>query len=363
MHPLRCDARARLGTVSGVRGQSDRPVVRSSRDEPGIPWSSRIPLRTILVGAGIAIAGLAIYLGFRALNRSVDTLSGTLGETAVIGQAVRYLHEHGVDARLPDAYAGRVTDENLSRILRQLAAARDPVVQRAAAELIGLGRVTDVGPIVAMAGTPTGKDVSQMALEAVGPRRLVELAGHPTESARRSAARAICLLSGLTCDEATLRRLIAPASFEERVRTINGICGVWSQGTGSFTVIIAEMSSPTTVRVEQIGRTFLLRAGTAEFRSSLRTGAARFMIPIDQWCAATGACVDAADVRERMSGSVTLAPVVGGAWEGIVRVIARQALSGPLPGFLPLAPLERGRPVEAPIRLVRDARAAGQSRT
>ncbi len=358
-HCIHCDALLEPGGatcpacgINQVTGVRERPAVRPSSEPVEIPLSSRIPVRAILVFVLAIGAAFGLYRGFRALTRSVDTIGDELTDRTLVAQAARYLRDRHEGALLPDAYAGRVTDANLPRFLQQLSAAGDPVVRRAIARMIGLGRITQLAPVVAMAESRDTASLGMQVLEAVGIRRLVELARHDDPAIRQSAARALCLASHAKCDEATIRRLAEPTDFAAKAQVVNAVCGTWPQGTGQFAVVIQGTPSPFRVMVEQFGRTFLLRVGAAEFASSFIAGAARFEIPIERWCAATGTAADAESVGELMAGVLTLGPVVGG-WEGTVRVTARRSLGRGVPGFLPVGPLDAGRPVEAPVRLAR----------
>lgn len=92
--------------------------------------------------------------------------------------------------------------------------------------------------------------------------------------------------------------------------------------------------------VDQIGRTFYLRIGSGTVTSDF-AAERTFVIPIEQWCAATGVAVDARQVREWIAGTLTLTSPFGAGWQGEARITARKDLSSPPPGFLPVAGLRR----------------------
>jgi len=358
-HCIQCDAPLEPGAVrcfacgaNQVTGLAEHAPVRRAGERAA--WLSAIPVRTILIGLAVAAVLTGAYRLFRSMAESAARVGDDVADQALIIQAARHLRE-GEDAEaFARAFGGRVTDTNLPRFLRLLtsgeAAARPTIIR-----LIGCGRITDVGPVVALAAAQETAELGREALEAIGVRRLVALASQDgAASPRESAARALCMLFDLKANDETLRRIAEPADVSRKAEVLNVLCGPWPQGTGRFRVMIDQTASPFFVTVEQVGRGFFLLVGGREFSSSLR-GERRFEIPIDSWCSATGTAVDAAGVRELMTGSVTLGPVIGGGWEGTVRVTPKRSVGGPLPGFLPWTFLERGRTVTATIRLERRA--------
>ena len=91
-------------------------------------------------------------------------------------------------------------------------------------------------------------------------------------------------------------------------------------------LVMNDRPAPFTVTVEQIGRTFHLQAGIGEFVSAAdheRT----FTIPVERWCAATGMAVDAHEVRNWMTGSITLTSPLGVGWEGTARLTSKRRLT------------------------------------
>ncbi len=356
-HCIQCDRPLEPGVAhcpecgaNQVTGLVQRPKPAPVDDR--IPLSSRLPLRPLLIAAGLAILGWGAYLALRSFSRSAEEISEAIADQGLVAQAARFLREHPDADSLPHNLIGRVTDASLGRYLERMSA-NDPAVRRAAALMIAAGQVADVGPIVALAEVRETATAGLQVLDAIGGRALVALSCREDPKIRLAAARALCLLNGLPLDDKTLRELSEATTPAAKIRALNGLCGTWPQGTGAFHVVIGETRSAFTVTVEQIGRTFGLRVGTTEFRSTLVAGAARFVIPVDRWCSATGNASDADLARESLAGTIMLAPVVGGMWEGTVRVTARRTLSGPPSGFLPVGPLDRGRLVEVPVRLVR----------
>ena len=63
-----------------------------------------------------------------------------------------------------------------------------------------------------------------------------------------------------------------------------------------------------------------------------------------------------ADLRRFIGGQVRLASPHGAGWEGTVALSVKQPLLADLPGFLPLKAPDRGKTIEAPIRLQRPGR-------
>lgn len=357
-HCINCDAPLAPGAARCLAcgtNQVTGLVERAALKETGEPASglSAIPLRPIL----IALAAVVVVVGaawlFRTMTRSAVQMGDELTDQTLLLQAGRYLRQVDDAEAFAKKFAGRVTDDNLPRFVRALWSP-DAGVRRTGTMLIGCGQIADVGPVVVAAQAAETAEAGREALQAIGVRRLVTLASQGSAQARESAARGLCLLFRLNYEGEDARQVAAPMADKQKVDILNRLCGFWSQGTGPFAVTIGRTASVFAVSVEQVGRVFYLRAGSREFCSSY-AGQRQFDIPIDQWCSATGTAVDAAGVRELLMGSITLLPVIGEGWEGTVRATAKQTLRGPLPGFLPLGDMERGRMVEAEIRLRRGA--------
>jgi hypothetical protein len=353
-HCIHCDAPLEAGAArclacgaNQITGVVERgPLKPSDRPASG---PSHIPVRPIVIGLAVLIVGAGLWWLLRSMTESAAKMGDALADQTLVLQAGKRIRAGDDAESLARAFGGRVTDDNLPRFLRLLSSA-DAESRQVGAMLIGCGQISDVGPIVALAEARETAQAGREALEAIGVRRLVALTTREPARARESAARALCLLFELKCDSETIRKLSEPAGAASRVEVLNGLCGTWPHGTGRFVVTIDETASPFTVTVEQVGGVFYLEIGGREFCSSI-SGRRRFEIPLDLWCSATGTAVDAAAVRALLTGSVTLEPVIGGGWQGTVRVTAKQTLHGPLPGFLPIGFLERGRTTEAVIRL------------
>ena len=353
-HCINCDAPLEPGAArclacgaNQVTGLVER--IRRESDEKPPSRLLMIPLRPILIAAVAAILAFGAYHLVRSVTRSAAQIGDEITDQTLLVQAGKRVREGEDSEAFRKTFGARVTDENLPRFVRALSSP-DAGIRRTVVALIGCGQIEDVGPVLRAAEARETAEAGHDALDAIGVRRLVALASQGAAPARESAAKALCLLCELPASEETIRRLREPADVAQKVQVLNALCGAWPQGAGGFVVTIDQIQSPFTVFVEQVGRAFYLRVGTREFCSSLK-GQRRFEIPIDQWCAATGAAVDAAGIRELASGSVTLVPIIGGGWQGLVRVTAKRSLRGPFPGFLPVGDLERGRTAEARVRL------------
>jgi len=329
-------------------------VVRRPRREPAGSGKSVllvIPVRLIVIAVVLALVGAGVYRGIRALSESAAKTGEQLVHQALAGRAAAHLREGGDAYTFADQFTGQVSDENLVDFVTMLSAG-DPDIRRAATLLIGCGNVTQLEPILALAHARDSAPRALAVLEAIGPRRLVQLSGHADAQVRQSAATALCLLFNLEREDETVNSLAEAVPFAQKVRALNGLCRPWPQAVGPFIVIIDETKSDFLVDIEQIGRTFYLRAGSIQFRSS-SSEQRTFRIPIERWCAATGPAVDVAAARRLLGGSITLVSPVGASWEGTVRVIAKRRLTGRLPGFLPIDPPTTAAAIEAPIRLER----------
>jgi hypothetical protein len=102
--------------------------------------------------------------------------------------------------------------------------------------------------------------------------------------------------------------------------------------------------------IEQVGRTFYLQIGSGTFVSEFDVERT-FVIPVERWCAATGAAVDIRQVRNWVGGTIVLSSPFGADWTGEVRITARRTLSEPPPGFLPVDKLAANEAVTLPVAL------------
>jgi len=341
-----CRANQITGTIERVR-----PRV-AARGEPA--WWSVLPVRRIAIVLLVAAVLAGLFWAVRAMTRSAIKAGEDIAEQARALEAVRYFQDTGDPGVFARQYAGTVTDDNLPRYTGMLTSP-NPAVREAAVLLIGCGRITRLDPLLSLSDKPETIRAAHEALNAIGSRRLVELSVHADAQVRQQAARALCLISDLPMNEVNLKALAEAGSAGGKIQVLNRLCGAWPDATGMFVVTINGVSSPFTVRVDQIGRTFYLVTHTAEFRTSADRQR-RFEIPIEQWCSATGAAVSAAAVRKMLAGSVTLISQYGVTWEGIVQVKTRQPVIGPLPGFLPFDAPEPGRVAQVPVRLDRPGR-------
>jgi hypothetical protein len=270
-------------------------------------------------------------------------------------RVIRAAAQHLADGMDPDdfavKYAGRVDDKNLPRVLEMLNAG-DAMIRAAAAPLIGCGKVTQVKPIVdkAKSAEPAIAAGAIKILQAVGPKRLVELSSHDQAKLRRPAAEALCLLFKIPVDDGTLESLSSAGAPAERTDQLNKLCRTWPRAAGSFSVVVGEEVAPLPATIEQVGRTFYLEIGTGRFVSEF-SAERTFIIPVDKWCAATGVAVNPKEVRSWISGTLTLASPYGAGWEGELRVKALRKLSTAPPGFLPIGELDRNETMVLPVAL------------
>ena len=358
-HCLICDAPLKSGAVrcpecganqvTGVvhRGQS----AAKAGTKPS--WASFIPWRYLVIAAAVAAVSLGSYWLFSAFQQSAAQVGDDLVDQVLVNRAARFLRDTGDEIDFARAFAGQVTGDNLPRLISRLAA-RDPVIRKAATLLIGSGRFTNLQPLLSAADAPDTALPAREALQAVGSRRLADLSCDPDDAVRLSAARALCILLGLRGDE-PLKKLAAPVSADQKIAALNELCRWWPEATGPFVAVINDQRSPVVFQIDQVARTFYLHAGNMEFRS-LPDDTRTFEIPIEYWCAATAQAVDVADLRRFIGGQVRLASPHGAGWEGTLAITVRQPLLADLPGFLPLQVPNRGKTIEAPIRLARPGR-------
>jgi hypothetical protein len=214
--------------------------------------------------------------------------------------------------------------------------------------LIGCGTITRLEPIVALAQDENTRDNAILTFYTIGTRRLVDLSCHEDEQVRQPAARALALLCGFNDMDGAVDRLAGKMSVTGKIRLLNNLCRPFPQAVGMFELIVDQTKAPFMIQIEQIGRTFYLRIGHREFRSLLAEKRT-FVIPIDQWCCATGSAVDSRAVRKLLGGSVRLLSPTGAGWEGTIHVTVKEIPAGPLPGFLPFEPTEPKQTVELPV--------------
>lgn len=341
---LACGANQVTGVV-----HRRRPVVKDG----GTSVWSLLPMRTIvMVLVAIAVLG-GVWYGLKAMLQGVAHEGVELARQRIVMEAARYLADGGDEQSFAEKFSGRVTDENLDRFLLMLGA-NDPNIRQAAPLLIACGNVTQVGPIVTLAKSddPATSGGAIAVLREIGPRRLVELSNDENEAVRRSAAQALCLLSGLADDQQTVDVLAERVATAEKTDRLNRLCRPWPQASGKFRVYVGDDEAPAPATVVQYGKVFYLRLGTGEFRSSFEEERT-FSIPIERWCAATGVAVDPKEVRNWVSGSVVLMSPFGSGWQGTARVTARRDLPESPPGFLPTGPMERDQAASLPVRLER----------
>ena len=324
-----------------------------------LPFWSLIPLRPILIALAVFAVVAGTYLIGRAIgHKSVQLstqLSDELADTNLAGRVTREL-EHGEDeAELASKYAGCVKDANLGHFTRMLESGA-PTSRRTAILLIGAGQETNIAPVLAAARAQdaTAAAIGSDTLAAIGPRRLVELSNHQDEKVRRGAADALALLFDLDPSNAKVARLAQAMPSARKIRLLNEVCRPWPELLGTFVVTVNQVPSPFTVQIEQIGKTFYLKLGQAEFVTA--RGTRQFTIPIYRWCTITGSAVDAGAVRELLGGSVSITSTTGASWQGQITVTARRQIQGPLPGFLPFEPPTPGQTISAPLTLDRPSR-------
>jgi hypothetical protein len=319
--------------------------------EAGSSILSILPMRLIALLLAVALVGAGVFWGIRSLFSSVADSGVELARHRIIMAAAKAVAGGADDAEFSSKFAGRVDNESLPRFLEMLEAG-DPMIRKAAPLLIACGKVTQVGPIVAKARSPV-KAVAEGAvqvLQAIGARRLVMLSNDADAQVRRSAAEGLCALFSLKADAPAVDELAEAVETAEKVERLNKLCRPWPGAVGTFAIQAGEQPASMTAQVEQIGRSFYLHVGSREFVSD-STAERTFVIPVEQWCAATGVAVDARQVTELISGRVTLTSPFGIGWEGEARVTARKDLSVDPPGFLPVGKLHREETVTLPVKL------------
>lgn len=348
---IRCPA-CGANQITGVVHRGRRTAADESDGRPNIlQW---IPWRYCLIVAGVALIAYTVYWAITAVHRSAATVGDDLGDQALVNKAARFLRETGDEIDFAREFAGQVTDDNLPRLMPRVSA-RDPIIRRAAIQLVGNGKLTNIEPIVAAAEAGDAASPAREVLQVIGSRQLVELSCSPDESVRQSAAAALIILFNLPGDEAVRQQLAAAGSVVEKTDVLNRLCRHWPEAVGIFSATANGQDSPAAILVEQIGRTFYMRIGDTEFRS-IPNAERRFEIPIEHWCAATGQAVDVAGLRRLIGGMVTLESPSGAGWFGMIRLTVKQPLAANLPGFIPFPPPDRGQTSEVPIQLRRKGR-------
>ena len=356
-HCVMCDAPLEPGAVrcpACGANQVTGLVHRGRRQPKGDERASvlqMIPWRLLIAIAGVGLVAYVTYLGISAVHRSATVVGEDLVDQNLVNKAVRFLQESGDEYDFAREFAGQVNDENLPRLMSRLGA-RDPQIRRAAVRLIGHGRYTQIGRLVAEAESGGPVSPAREVLAVMGARRLVELSCDSDEGVRQSAAKGLVLLFNPPNGEATLSELASLTTPEAKTAVLNQLCRPWPQAVGYFRAVANEQICTAKVLVEQVGRTFYVRVGAMEFRSPAG-GARSFEIPIEHWCAATGQAVDVAGLRKLIAGLVALESPSGDGWAGTIRLTVKQELAADLPGFLPFTLPERGQTVEVPIRLER----------
>jgi hypothetical protein len=322
-----------------------RPEAEGSR----LPFGLTLPLRSIgILATMCAIAALG-YLAIAKITASVSEIGDDMTDRSVTHRVLKHLQEGGNEYTAVQMFAGNVKDENLNRFLR-LVGSGDTAIRGAAILLVGAGRVSDIQPILALG--KTDDDAMSQIIQIIGARRLVELSCSDSEPARRHAAEGLCHLWTLKQDEETLTVLSQKMTTAEKAQRCNVLCRAYPEATGTFQLTVGDTVAPFTATVDQIGRTFYMRLKGAEFHS-LPGERRAFQFPVEQWCAATGSAVDPLAVAKLITGHVNLECASGVGWQGFIRLTAKQAPGGPLPGFLPLSVTVVGQSVDARIELER----------
>lgn len=332
-----------------VTGIVRRPPRRPVEVKPSV--LSALPWKLIAGIAALAMLSIGGYRLFKTATSSALDSGEKAAHMATARLAAEHLRKGGDESSLAAEFAGRVDDGNLPIFLDMLSAGRQDIRQ-AAVLLIGCGNVTNLRPILDMAGSAAGREQGTAVLEAVNPRRLAILSNHEEANVRMAAAEGLCILSGLKPESEVLNQLAEKASWEEKVSRLNRFCRPYPAATGRFSVTINDTAAPFVVSIEQIGTWFFMKLDKAEFHTEPRQ-TRTFEIPIDRWCVATGMALDAAAIRRMLTGSVRLVSPIGASWRGTVTVSARIRLDPPLPGFLPVDPPAAGQTTEAEITLTR----------
>jgi hypothetical protein len=362
---LACGAKQITGLVHKSRHQTVKDVK--------IPIWALLPIKPVLAVLAVVLVGAGIFLAIQKMFSAAVQEGVEMAQVRVI-RAAAQPYAAGMD---PDefavTYAGRVDDRNLPRALEMLNAG-DPMIRAAAAPLIACGNVTQVEPIVTKARSDDDAEAAGAVrvLHAIGPRRLVELSCEKDEQLRGPAAEALCLLFRLNADEQTLAALSAAGTAAEKIELLNRLCRPRPLAVGRFAIHIEDhtrdapsdsavgagerassppvQTAPMLAVIEQLGRTFYLKLGHTTFVSDFNAERT-FTIPVEKWCAATGVAVDPKEVRNWISGTITLSSPLGSGWQGEARVKALQKLASPPPGFLPVGKLERNDIVTLPVVL------------
>ena len=345
------DVRCRECGANQVTGvvQKKRPTPAPERMRMG----SILPIRWILTFMVMAVIAGAGYFLFLKLAHSLHETGEQLAEQNTALAVSRLLDKGGDRFDLETEFGGKVTDENLSSYVRMLSAGR-PDIQEAAVVLIGCGHMTQLSPLIEWG---QGADVDRRrflsVLDAIGERRLVELSCHEDAEIRKSAATAMVMAFGDPDENASLIDALAePTPLTAKQILYNQQFRSWPEATGDFEIEANGQVAPIRVVVTQFGRTFYFQMGERVFRTSFDAPMS-LRIPIERWCEATGTAVDVEALRESVEGRVRLASPNGVGWRGTLRVIARQQLRGPLPGFVPIEPPSPGREVEIEVSLGR----------
>ena len=130
--------------------------------------------------------------------------------------------------------------------------ARDPVIRRAAIQLIGNGKFDRLDLIVAQAEAGDALSPAREVLQVIGSRRLVELSCASDESVRKAAAAALCILFRLPGGDATRQKLTVSGTPEAKTVILNNLCRYWPQAVGVYVAIVND---------QEVARAVLHRAG------------------------------------------------------------------------------------------------------
>lgn len=309
----------------------------------------RITMPYVLFALCLVVIAVGSYWLIVLLHRSAANAAQEQAIQRLVLQARDYLADVDDPYGLAERFGGRVDDQNLPLFVKRLAA-RDPAVQHAAAQLIGCGDVTDLAPLLTQAISPEMVPPVRDTLEAIGPRRLLELSVDTNEDVREAAAVALCLLFDFERLPETLAHLSEYTTFEHKHEVLNAMVRAWPEATGTFRVVTDEQHDLTKASVEQYGPIFYMSIEGSEFRTSLDDNRT-FVIPIARWCAATGAAVDPDQICEWVSGHVTLSSPLGVGWQGVLTMTARKSGLPELPCAAPSPPDTAGQSTEVPLYL------------
>ena|GEM_PF-701092 len=361
-HCIMCEAPMQPGSVVCPACGANQVTGLIHRAKPKVPeakvaiWAT-LPVRMVLLLAAVIAVGAGTMYTVQSLSRSAAETTEQLVHQRTVREAAKYLRDQHDEATFSQRFDGRVNDDNLSIFVRNFDDS-DHNVRRAAVLLIAYSTVTQLEPIVSKA-RPAGDNANAQeqktaiqTLEAIGLQRILDLSTHDSPDIRQSAAEALCLLADIDCDNETIRQLAETLDRSQKTTTLNDLCRRWPQATGQFAVIVHETEAPFDMFIEQVGQRFFMQIKSVEFQSPAG-GQRRFEIPIERWCHATDTTFDTSSIRDAIAGSVQLESPYGEGWDGLITVTAKRELSGTLPGFLPVGPLERGQTVQAKIRLER----------